>query len=149
MRTHVIMFQARFVPRILDGTKFTTIRPVRKVPIKVGDCITLKQWVGKPRRSKQVVIGWAVVDSTSVVVIEHDGFRYGWALSIKAEGFDSWEQMRDWFAETHGLPFHGVMIRWKEFKPAIPMTDNSTTLDRPTEMRPRNLYTNLGPRLAI
>ena len=30
----------------------------------------------------------------------------------KQDGFDSWEEMRDWFKRRYGLPFEGVLITW-------------------------------------
>jgi hypothetical protein len=29
-----------------------------------------------------------------------------------ADGFDSWLHMVEWFSNTHGLPFSGVLIQW-------------------------------------
>jgi hypothetical protein len=28
------------------------------------------------------------------------------------DGFADWQEMREWFTDTHGLPFQGVLIRW-------------------------------------
>lgn len=45
-------------------------------------------------------------------------FAAGWlhdeglAEFAQADGFSSWEQMRDWFAAAHGLPFTGQLIKW-------------------------------------
>jgi len=36
----------------------------------------------------------------------------------RSDGFSSWAEMRDWFDETHGLPFTGTMIRW-----LVPLAD--------------------------
>ena len=30
----------------------------------------------------------------------------------RMDGFASWPEMRDWFDQTHGLPFTGTLIRW-------------------------------------
>jgi hypothetical protein len=30
-----------------------------------------------------------------------------------ADGFSCWEEMRQWFEHQHGLPFTGILIRWK------------------------------------
>ena len=30
----------------------------------------------------------------------------------RADGFDDWEYMLNWFEKTHGLPFEGLLIRW-------------------------------------
>jgi protein gp37 len=34
------------------------------------------------------------------------------ALAV-ADGFSCWEEMRDWFLATHGLPFTGQLIHWR------------------------------------
>ena len=31
----------------------------------------------------------------------------------RRDGFKSWQEMRDWFAEKHGLPFHGYLVKWR------------------------------------
>ena len=28
------------------------------------------------------------------------------------DGFANWGEMRDWFSETHGLPFNGLLTEW-------------------------------------
>lgn len=33
----------------------------------------------------------------------------------KADGFTDADEMLDWFEEVHGLPFHGVCIRFEIF----------------------------------
>lgn len=50
----VLMCQDQFVPKILDGSKLTTIRRIRKRGNpKPGDILSLRRWTGKPYRSKQ------------------------------------------------------------------------------------------------
>ena len=31
----------------------------------------------------------------------------------RADGFDKWGELADWFEKTHGLPFQGLLIRWE------------------------------------
>jgi hypothetical protein len=38
----------------------------------------------------------------------------------RADGFADFAAMKEWFAETHGLPFNGVLIIW-EPKPMPPL----------------------------
>ena len=52
-RTVVLMCQAQFAPMVESGDKRRTIRPRRKRPVKMGDHVSLRQWTGKPYRSKQ------------------------------------------------------------------------------------------------
>jgi hypothetical protein len=33
-----------------------------------------------------------------------------------ADGFAGFTEMADWFEETHGLPFEGVLIQWDELR---------------------------------
>ncbi|WP_306131094.1 hypothetical protein [Roseovarius sp. MMSF_3350] len=33
-------------------------------------------------------------------------------IFAQADGFIDWQDMRDWFQKTHGLPFSGVLIKW-------------------------------------
>jgi hypothetical protein len=51
------------------------------------------------------------------VTITDNGISiYGAALNAeavaKADGFASWADMRAWFSDVHGLPFHGQLIGW-------------------------------------
>lgn len=115
----VRMFQPRFAPMVEAGTKLQTIRPWPKRCPAIGQRISLRAWTGKPYRSKQRVLAEGSVTDFKVVAIypedvvldgvpvfDPDGFA-------RADGFRDMADMLAWFAETHGLPFHGVMICWK------------------------------------
>ncbi len=39
-----------------------------------------------------------------------EGYLLEWFA--QKDGFDSWEEMREWFKERYGLPFEGVLITW-------------------------------------
>lgn len=117
----VILFQKQFVPKILDGSKHTTIRC--KARCKPGDELSLRYWSGKPYRSKQVEfkrvicksvapiqvgIGGIVMDSTTML----DGSPDVESIA-KADGFDTFWLMRCWYQDNHGnLPFSGELISW-------------------------------------
>lgn len=124
----VFMFKDRFAPKVRDGSKRQTIRPRRRNPLKPGDAISLRRWTGKPYRSKQEELGTGIVEAVEAVEI-----RLGSPLPIvvkppspefdyfpcpdkfaRADGFEDWNDMRQWFLETHGLPFHGSLIRWRK-----------------------------------
>lgn len=124
----VIMFQDRFAEKVRDGSKPHTIRRLRKRPIKVGERLSLRRWTGKAYRSKQEVLRDCECESVVPITIEYSengrvGFRLGrdgWRLDAKEistlaidDGFDSAASMVQWFIDTHGLPFHGVIIEWK------------------------------------
>lgn len=135
-RTWVKMFQLRFVPKVAAGKKRTTIRPAPQRPQDwpvVGDRIEARHWLGKPYRSKHKSIITGVITSVQWVTITVDGIIV-WdadpdntmqhakvrALSLnainrmaKADGFDDWFAMRTWFRNQHGLPFTGILIKWR------------------------------------
>lgn len=117
----VLMFQPRFVPKVLDRTKRQTIRPVRLRPIYPGDKLSLRRWYDKPYRSKHVVLQDEVCCAYKPITIEPDTVRVGGEelspelreeLAV-CDGFASWSDMREWFVATHGLPFEGVLIMWE------------------------------------
>lgn len=117
----VLMFQPRFAALVRSGAKRTTIRPFRKIPIKVGDDLSLREWTDKPYRSKQITIRTAICRDIPIILIFRSGMVAidGWAMTTsqsrhiaRRDGFDSTQQMVNWFQETHGLPFSGVLIKW-------------------------------------
>lgn len=121
----VILFSPRFAPLVENGAKLQTIRKERKRPIKVGDMLSLRTWEGVPRRSKQRIlreptpcigIDAISIDEEGVAVEEPEFMLYlmntGLNAFAQADGFCDWYDMRDWFHDTHGLPFTGVLIRW-------------------------------------
>lgn len=114
------MFQPRFVPRITDGTKRTTIRG--KARCKPGDVLSLRQWTGLPYRSKQREILSTACTAVCAILIDADHIRVDNAYRIteqaqldgyaQRDGFADWNEMVDWFTATHGLPFSGELIQW-------------------------------------
>jgi hypothetical protein len=122
----VIMFQPRFAPLVASGAKPHTIRKQRKNPIKVGDKLSLRTWLGKPYRSKQKVLREGFCICTRGIEITNLGFSvsvYGrdkWLILdiescdklAKKDGFANAGEMIQWFRDTHGLPFEGVLIEW-------------------------------------
>lgn len=88
---------------------------------KAGDKISCREWTGKPYRSIQRILKESVIVSVlsfrmndfSFFLDEYqmtDNEMYSFAL---ADGFKSAQEMFDWFAKTHGLPFSGIVIYWK------------------------------------
>ncbi len=118
----VLMFQERFADKVATGVKRQTIRPTRKRPIKAGDFLSLRKWEGKAYRSKQIELATGTcIGVYDIEILEHtaiiDGLDYdrrgvGIHYFATADGFESWGHMRDWFKETHGLPFVGSLIQW-------------------------------------
>lgn len=117
----VIMFKPRFAPLVAEGTKLQTVRPPRKRPIHAGDILSLRKWSGRPYCSPQVVLRSAVCIEVSPIWICSSGILVG-DTGILAEGLDrfavadgfrSWRDMVAWFIDEHGLPFTGILIRWR------------------------------------
>ena len=120
-----LKFQPQFVPLVEAGKKTQTIRPDRKRPIKFGDRLLLDAWEGQPYRSKVRRLRVGIVESVRPIVIglgqfgdeiQVDGVILDTserAALSRADGFDCTTELLDWFERTHGLPFSGVVIRWR------------------------------------
>ena len=123
------MFQSRFADLVRDGIKLSTIRLKRdkKNTPQVGELMSLRSWTGKPYRSKQEKLATVIIEGVYEITIadtechpirvmhpqlgecgasDLDGFA-------RADGFDDWTDMRDWFRIYYGLPFNGILICWK------------------------------------
>lgn len=112
----VIMFQSRFASKIIDGSKVHTIRGERKRGIKSGDILSLREWTGKPYRSKQRILNQVICVGVSIITIPSPmsctiNLKF-WEPLARNDGFDSFSEMLKWFHETHGLPFTGTLIEW-------------------------------------
>ncbi len=123
-------FSARFADAVEAGTKRQTIRAPRKM---IGAAGGVDAWIGGHARvgdELQLYTGMrtkacrllrrAVCHDVCEVLID-ERFNF-WtfrpqelidgATIAHDDGFASYGEMIDWFRETHGLPFRGVMIRW-------------------------------------
>jgi hypothetical protein len=116
----VVMFQPQFEGKIISGVKWHTIRPRGKRRLLVGREISLRVWTGKPYRSKQREFLKATISVLVPVCVHEKGVRRtdtGFELDrvwvAIRDGFDSWREMKEWFAKTHGLPFEGNLISWR------------------------------------
>lgn len=131
----VKMFKPQFAPLVEAGTKCQTVRPLPKRTPKAGDKISLRMWTGKPYRSKQRVLRESEIVAVQTLRMTEsdmwlDGVRQtgnqNWEFAL-ADGFKSSREMCNWFADTHGLPFYGVVIKWHnaELTDAGPVTPAS------------------------
>lgn len=110
-----------FREQILSGAKRQTIRAVRKNPIREGE--TLYMW-WKQRSPQREKLGEATCTKVAPITItelgascEDIGVRYHCLdLFAQADGFDDWDEMRDFFENAHGLPFDGVLIQWDDLE---------------------------------
>jgi uncharacterized protein YqfB (UPF0267 family) len=121
-----LMFQPQFEPLIVSGRKPHTIRPKRKIPLKVGQTLSLRVWTGKPYRSPQREFLRATVEKVVPVHLSllNDMTVDGVKLTIREQndlayhdGFPNADALYLWFLATHGLPFEGELIHWKPHGP--------------------------------
>jgi hypothetical protein len=116
------MFKPQFAEMVERGEKCQTIRPTPKRLPEPGDVISLRCWTGKPYRSKQRVLREATITKTLPVFVTEEGVRLcGLELHdpesfARADGFEDMPALVEWFGETHGLPFEGVLICWQNAK---------------------------------
>lgn len=120
----VRMFKPQFAGKVECGEKLQTVRPEPKRMPQVGDLISLRAWTDKPYRSKQRVLREAEVRDVGKITITEVGYEVwddGWKVMMteksrnafaRADGFEDWPALVGWFRETHGLPFHGILIKW-------------------------------------
>lgn len=120
-RRFVRMFQTRFSTMVRDGFKTQTVRATpKRVPAR-GDIIDLRTWSGAPYRSKQTQLGLGLIIDVMPIHLDAHGIEIGPDyLSPSAaekfafdDGFSSEQELLEWFATTHGLPFDGILICWK------------------------------------
>ncbi len=117
-------FQKQFVEKIRSGAKCQTIRAKRKdgrPPCKPGD--TLKLYTGMRTKGCTLIRTVKVIGCQPVTLMDSCIYGTGVAGRIaglepldafaRLDGFWDWDELRDWFGKTHGLPFEGWLIRWK------------------------------------
>ena len=118
-------FKSRFACAVARGTKRQTIRAYRKDGRDPAPGCRLQLYSGM--RTKHCrKLGDAVLASRERIVIADDGIKVGGRVLdarerhelAVADGFADWPGMRDFFAETHGLPFEGYLYRWRDFQAA-------------------------------
>lgn len=133
----VRMFKPQFAPLVEAGTKLQTVRPTPKRVPQAGDRISLRAWTGKPYRSKQRVLRESIIEKVEPIRITTAGIYVSERpLGLdteqrfaRADGFRSWVEMREWFENTHGLPFEGIIIYWSNVPhhPRQPEADVDST----------------------
>jgi hypothetical protein len=92
---------------------------------KAGEIISLREWAGKPYRSKQRELGMSAVTRVEEITLRDTGRELlatlgGESLSpeelnafARNDGFNGAIEMFDWLQAQHGLPFTGIVIHWK------------------------------------
>lgn len=113
-----INFQSRFASDVKSGKKRQTIRKLRRSGnVKAGDTLYLYtgmrtrgcQWL---RTEKCASVQPISIDDRMVLL---DGKPMDWAdvreLAL-ADGFPGLREFLNFFDETYGMPFDGVLIKW-------------------------------------
>ena len=125
----LIGFKKQFAHLVEFGEKTQTIRVFPKRVPKIGETAYLYTGL----RTKQCrCLGEGKIESLKIIYfdrregrlvsIEDDspGLKNGQTFDLtdmaRADGFSCWEEMRDWFEQTHGLPFEGLLIKWTDFR---------------------------------
>ena len=111
-------FRREFKPKILNGTKLSTIRSTQRC--NVGDIMQL--YVGQRTAECEKLMDARCVGVCSIV-INHTNF---WATSgifgnvrpsdrplHEQEGFQNVKEMVDFFREQYGLPYTGYLHAWQ------------------------------------
>lgn len=114
----VRMFKPQFAGMVEDGDKLQTVRPTPERMPKAGDRISLRTWTGKPYRSKQRILREATITKVARVEITETGIAVNSLAEpcddfARADGFLDFFEFADWFRNTHGLPFEGIVIYWR------------------------------------
>ena len=129
-------FKARFAPRILDGSKTHTIRPMRAIADKPGN--TLHLYTGLRTKSARLLMR---VECVRIEAIEIDacGHECNCDPMIAIDGVELSESEREAFAIRDGfenaddfmnfwagrLPFKGQIVHWKAGQQCIGSTSTS------------------------
>ena len=113
-------FKPEFAEAVERGEKRQTIRAERRdfrLPCKPGDRLMLYTGMRTPACRK---LAEAICTSTSTVQLDADHLIINGMIAgdgkrekvARADGFETFQAMRDWFEQTHGLPFDGWLIKW-------------------------------------
>ena len=122
-------FKAQFAEDVEYYNKRQTVRARRKdgrPHCKVGD--TIKLYTGMRTKGCRLLREGTVtgvdtiwMDATSMKIngrhvysVIHDRSDPTTDNEFaRADGFDGFTEMADWFSDVHGLPFEGVVIHWE------------------------------------
>lgn len=123
----VICYNSGLGPLIPQGIKTTTIRALRKDGPREwsGDVLSHREWIGKPYRSKQRELCQTICKSVRNIDILQDGGLFiddlpaeeRKAEVAKADGFQNWEALFEYFNPHGPAMFVGEIIEWSAPKP--------------------------------
>lgn len=118
-------FSSEFAELVAIGAKRQTIRAHRKRHVRPGESVQLYTGMRtrncrKLREVDPVCLSverielWNRGGGLYVYIIDNEGITHVDAdIMAMADGFDDAAHMFAWFDDRHGLPFQGVLIRWK------------------------------------
>lgn len=118
-RRFVRMFKPQFADLVRTGKKTQTVRPFPRRMPRIGDTISLRTWSGLPYRSRQHSLGTGeITTADGCSIFDHAiviaGRPYDADTFARADGFESFAELKRWFTTHHGpLPFFGIVIGWK------------------------------------
>lgn len=111
-------FHESFASAVESEAKTQTIRSKRKQRPRVGQMAYC--FAGMRTRKCRRLWAWPIRAVADVRIDEAGVILNGAALRAedldafaRADGFGHWEGMLNWFRSTHGLPFHGDLISWR------------------------------------
>lgn len=109
-------FQAQFAPDVESGKKRQTIRAEgKRRHAKPGE--TLQLYTGMRQKTCRL-LRKATCSISTYCAIREDGVTTGTLDPTdlnefaRDDGFRDFEHMKQWFRDTHGLPFTGRLICW-------------------------------------
>ena len=115
-------FKKQFAPAVESGEKLQTIRARRQDGRDPVAGQTLYLYTGMRTKGCRK-IGEVICKETQQITIEENGMIIIGTHQLcvgeeenlaRADGFKSAAQFRDFFRDTHGLPFHGLIIKWNK-----------------------------------
>lgn len=127
-----LSFKPEFVPAIDAGEKRRTIRKVRKAGnpepghplqlytgMRTKDCEKIRDAVCTRVRPVKIDHMGVVLDGKRLIAGHEPGYvgrgdpeAYDGDFA-RADGFDSFQDMADFFEKQYGLPFEGQLIEWR------------------------------------
>ena len=90
-----------------------TIRKKRKIPIKVGDALQL--YTGQRTKQCRKLADAVCTQTLPIKITKSDRIIKGFRTDDIwfQDGFDSRASFFKFFEQHHGLPFNGVLIKWR------------------------------------
>lgn len=114
-------FQVRFADAVASGAKTQTIRATREGRsrhARPGEALQLYTGL-RTKKARKLVDPDPICTTSTYCNIHHTGITLGNHPNMdlddfaRRDGFKDFADMKEWFGETHGLPFIGTLIAWR------------------------------------